>query len=163
MSGPSCALRARTLRPARRSKARARLACQRAVCDGWSKGMGRSYCEPSAHAVAVHVAARAARDDLAALHHEVLVGERARELVILLDEEDRHLAGRGERPDRALDVLDDGRLDAFRRLVEDEELRLHRERSPDGELLLLAAREVAAAPAPHLPQDRKELEHTRRP
>src|SRR5437016_5505679 len=162
MSGPSCALRARTLRPARRSKARARLACQRAVCDGWSKGMGRSYCEPSAHAVAVHVGSRAARDDLAALHHEVLVGERARELVVLLDQQDRHLASRGEGADRALDVLDDGGLDALGGLVEDEELRLHRERAPDGELLLLAARKVAAAPAQHLAEDRKELEHARR-
>src|SRR4029079_17181788 len=102
--------------------------------------------------VLVHVRARAARDELAALHHQVLVRERAREVVVLLDEEDRELAGFRERADRALDVLDDRRLDAFGGLVEDEELRAHGERSPDGELLLLASGEIAAATTQHLAQ-----------
>src|SRR5687768_7431271 len=35
--------------------------------------------------VALHVGALPARHDLAALHHQVLVGERAREVVVLLD------------------------------------------------------------------------------
>ena len=52
----------------------------------------------------------------------------------------------GERADHALDVLDDRRLDAFGRLVEDQQLRLRRQRAADRELLLLAARQVAAAP-----------------
>ena len=103
-------------------------------------------------------APRAARDDLAALHHQVLVGERAREVVVLLDQQDRHLAGRGERADGALDLLDDRGLDALGGLVEDQQARLHRQRAADGELLLLPAREVAAAPAEHLPQHREHLE-----
>src|ERR1700681_2958414 len=120
--------------------------------------MGPSYGEQATHAVLLHVLAVAARDDLAALHDEVLVGERLREIVVLLDEEDRHLAGGRERADDALDVLDDGRLDAFGGLVEDEELRAHGERAPDGELLLLAAGKVAAAPPRHLLQHREHLE-----
>ena len=49
--------------------------------------------------------------------------------------------------DRALDVLDDRRLNALGRLVEDQQPRSHRQRAADRELLLLAAREIAAAPA----------------
>ena len=40
-------------------------------------------------------------------------------------------------------------------------LRLHRERAADRELLLLAARQVAAAPAQHLLQHREHLEDAR--
>src|ERR1700741_549202 len=131
--GPSCSRAASTLRPPRRSKASAsravHLACGRPV----SGGMARSYCQHRAHVVAVHVGAGAARDDLAALHQQVLVGERAREIVVLLNEQDRHLAGGGERADRALDVLDDRGLDAFGRLVEDQQPGPHRERAADGE------------------------------
>ena len=46
--------------------------------------------------------------------------------------------------------VDDVGLDALGRLVEDQELRLERQRAPDGQLLLLAAREIAAAPLEHL-------------
>src|SRR5688572_3105830 len=107
--------------------------------------MSASYCEQALHAFGVHVFAAAARDDLSSLHDEILVRERAREIVVLLDQEDRHLAGLRERTDRVLDVLDDRRLYAFGRLVEHEELRLHRERARDRELLLLPAREIASA------------------
>ena len=48
--------------------------------------------------------------------------------------------------DGAADILDDRRLDAFGRLVEHQQLRPHDQRAADGELLLLAAGEVAAAP-----------------
>src|SRR5690349_16182940 len=95
--------------------------------------------------VALHVGAGAARDDLAALHDEVLVGERAREVVVLLHQQDRHLPRGGERADCALDLLDDRGLDALRGLVEDEQARAHGERAADGKLLLLAAGKVAAA------------------
>src|SRR5258705_13470739 len=90
-----------------------------------------SYRKQPLDAVSLHIRPRAALDDLAALHHQVLVGERAREIVVLLDQQDRHVAARGERADRALDVLDDRGLDALGRLVEDQELRPHRERAAD--------------------------------
>lgn len=47
----------------------------------------------------------------------------------------------------AADVLDDGGLDALGRLVEHERLRPRHQRATDGELLLLATGEIAAAPA----------------
>src|SRR4029077_15247752 len=123
--------------------------------------MARSYRQQTAHAFFVHVRAVPARDDLAALHDEVLVGERAGEFVVLLDQEDRHLAGLGEGADRALDLLDDGRLDALGGLVEDEQLRSRGERAADRELLLLPSREVAAPPSQHLPEHREHLEDPR--
>ena len=44
----------------------------------------------AAHAVGFHVGAAAALHDLAALHHQVAVGELGGEVVVLLDEDDRH-------------------------------------------------------------------------
>ena len=41
-------------------------------------------------------------------------------------------------------------LDPLGRLVEDQQLRIERQRAPHGQLLLLAARQIAAAPAQHL-------------
>ena len=60
--------------------------------------------------------------------------------------------------DGAADVLDDRGLDAFGRLVEEKQPGPGDERPADGELLLLAAGEVAAAPAQHGFQHREELE-----
>ena len=54
--------------------------------------------------------------------------------------------------------LHDVGLNALGRLVEDEQLRFQRQRAADGELLLLPAREIAAAPAQHLLQHREQLE-----
>ena len=56
---------------------------------------------------------------------------------------------RGSRCSSSRDVLDDRRLDAFGRLVEQQHLRIGRQRARDGELLLLAAGEIAAAPSSH--------------
>ena len=60
--------------------------------------------------------------------------------------------------DGAADVLDDRGLDALGRLVEDEQLRPRDQRPGDGELLLLAAGEVAAAAPEHVRQHREEVE-----
>ena len=61
--------------------------------------------------------------------------------------------------DRAADVLDDRGLDALGRLVEDEEFRPRHQGAGDGELLLLAAGEIAAAPAEHVGEHGKEREN----
>ena len=58
---------------------------------------------------------------------------------------------RGETANDALDVLDDRRLDAFGRLVEDQQPRPRHQRARDCQLLLLAAGEVAAAAAAACP------------
>ena len=53
--------------------------------------------------------------------------------------------------DHALDILDDRGLDAFGRLVEDQQARPRHQRAGDRQLLLLAAGEIAAAPAAACP------------
>src|SRR4051812_23434527 len=156
-SGPSKRFPERTVLPSSNSKSRPSRASH-----GTAMSMRRSYCEQAAHIVAVHVRAGAAGHDLAALHDEILIGERAREIVVLLDQQDRHVAVRRQRADRPLDVLDDRGLDTLGRLVQDQQLRRRRERASDRELLLLPAREVAASPAQHLLQHRKHLEDARR-
>src|SRR5712671_7086608 len=122
---------------------------------GPPRALRRSYRQQAAHAVLVHVRPGALRDDLAALHDQILVGEGAGEVVVLLDEQDRHVAARRERADGALDVLDDRGLDPLGGLVEDQELGLDRQRAPDRELLLLAAGEVSAAALLHRIENRE--------
>ena len=60
--------------------------------------------------------------------------------------------------ERAADVLDDRRLDALGRLVENEELGTRHQRAADRQLLLLAAGEIAAAPPEHVVENRKQAE-----
>src|SRR5688572_15508756 len=119
-SGPSARRVPSTVLPFLASKPNARLAVHEAA-SGSASCMRESYRQQAAHSVGIHLGAAAARDDLATFHDEVLIGERAREVVILLDQQNRHLARGGERADRALDLLDDRGLDALGRLVEDEE------------------------------------------
>ena len=113
----------------------------------------------TAHGLGIEGLARARHHDLAAVHHGEVVGQLVGEVEILLDQQDRHVAALAQEDDGAADVLDDRGLDAFGRLVEHQELGPHGERAADRELLLLAARQVAAAPAQHRLQHREELEH----
>src|SRR5205814_7204244 len=75
------------------------------------------------------------RDDLAFRHDAELVGQALREVEVLLDEEDTHAVLLAQPADRRFDLEDDRRLDALRRLVEEEEVGLRNERAPDRELL----------------------------
>jgi hypothetical protein len=121
--------------------------------------MVRSTCA-GAHAVGFHVGAAAALHDLAALHHQVLVGQFGGEVVVLLHQHDGHAVAVavGQHADHAADVLDDAGLDAFGGLVQ------HQQRGPaasarrDGQLLLLAAGQVAAAAVHHLLEHGEQLE-----
>src|SRR5205085_11824885 len=97
----------------------------------------------------VHIAPRAAVDDRTALHDGEMIAELAGEVEILLDQHDRDAAEIAQICDGAADVLDDRRLDAFGRLVEQQQTRLHHHGAPDRELLLLAAGQIAPAPAQH--------------
>src|SRR2546428_14188002 len=96
-----------TRRPRKKPKLRRRCWSRRkkAASSRPQRCTADSYRQQALDAVAFHVGAGAARDDLAALHHEGLVGERAREVVVLLDQQDRHLARGGARPDRSLALL----------------------------------------------------------
>src|SRR6056297_1119769 len=94
----------------------------------------------------------------AALQNAEPVAEPPGEAEILLDEDDRHVLLVTQMGDDAADLLDDVGLDALGRFVEKQKLRLRDEGAGDGELLLLAAREVAAAAGEEVLQDREELE-----
>src|SRR6202140_1794221 len=97
----------------------------------------------------IHLGARARENDLAAIHHREGFGEFVDEVEILLDQEDGDVALVAEPCDGTADILDDRRLDTLGRLVEDEEARPGDEGAGDGELLLLAAGEIAAATPEH--------------
>ena len=51
--------------------------------------------------------------DFAARHDDVVIGQRLREIVVLLDQQDGHFAAFGQRCDHVADVLDDRRLYAL--------------------------------------------------
>jgi hypothetical protein len=62
----------------------------------------------------------------------------------------------------AADVLDDAGLDAFGGLVQHQQARAGGQRAADGQLLLLAAGQVATAAADHLLEHGEQLEDLRR-
>src|SRR6267143_6217065 len=156
-SGPSECFSVKTLLWFLHEKPSERSAFQGAR-NGSATRIRKSYRQQALHAVAFHVGAAPARDDFTALHDQILVGKRAREVVVLLDQEDRHVARCGERADCALDVLDDRGLDAFGRLIEDQQARREGERPADRQLLLLPAGEVAATPREHRLEHREHVE-----
>src|SRR6185503_11021167 len=80
------------------------------------------------------------------------------EVEILLDKHDGHRPLVAKIGDGPADILDDRGLDPLRRLIEDKERRARHESAADRQLLLLAAREIAAAPAEHVLENRKQGE-----
>jgi hypothetical protein len=97
-------------------------------------------------------------NDFAALHQVDAVGEAERGSQVLLDQQHGNPASRDIR-NLVADLRDQLRHDAFGRLVEDDELRLHHEAARDRQHLLLAAREGAGSlPQPFL-EARKAREH----
>ena len=88
--------------------------------------------------------------------------KRARERQLLLDQQDGDVALLAQALDDVADLLHDVGLDALGRLVEKSSFGSQRQRAADRELLLLAAREVAAAAVQHLLQHREQLEDVAR-
>src|SRR5882724_11317589 len=88
-------------------------------------------------------------DDLTPVHHMDRVGKLMSKIEILLDQENAHLAALAQITDGAADILDDGRLYPFSRLIEYDDLWPRDQGAGDRQLLLLAAGEVAAAPPEH--------------
>src|SRR3984957_6414852 len=93
------------------------------------------------------------------VHDSKIVAELAGKVEILFDQNDRDVAKAAKIRNRAPDVLDDRRLNALGRLVEQQQFRPHHQRTPDGNLLLLAAGQIAATAAEHRLQHRKQREH----
>src|SRR5690606_38809744 len=91
----------------------------------------------------------ASGDDPALVHDSKAVAEAAHERQLLLDDEHGQPELAVQLANHVADLGDDARLDAFGRLVEEQEARLEHERARDREPLLLSAGEIAAAPLQH--------------
>ena len=63
------------------------------------------------------------------IHDREVICEFLAEIEILLDEQDAHSPFAAQKADRVADLVDDVRLNAFGRLVEDEQLRLGEQRA----------------------------------
>src|SRR5262249_60480909 len=93
--------------------------------------------------------AEAEKHSAAAVRAGKKAPEPARKMKLLRDQHSRDLPAVTQVRDSAADILYDRRLDALGRLIEQQQPRPHQERTPNGELLLLPAGEIAAAPAHH--------------
>src|SRR5207302_6381122 len=125
---------------------------------GESREPPRSDAQQRAHRVDVERLPLALQGHDTLIHDIESITDRARELKILLDQQDRPAALLPDPPQHVGDLDDDGRLDALGRLVEEQERRVGDQRPRDRELLLLAAGEIAAALAEHRAESRKERE-----
>ena len=75
----------------------------------------------------------------ALVHHIAALGHRHDHVEVLLDEQDGGAELLVDLQHDPRDILDDGGLNAFRWLVEQQEIRVADQRSSDRELLLLSA------------------------
>ena len=90
------------------------------------------------------------------LHEKEPLGDAPGERQLLLDQEDRDLLLGIEPANHFPELVDDARLNALGRLVEQHALWLQGEGTTDGELLLLPAGQVTATAAHHRAQDGEE-------
>src|SRR3954454_16677646 len=115
--------------------------------------------KPASYIRFVEFLAPAFGDDCAAVHYGDAVRQITREVEILLDEQNGQPAALAQQANDPRDFLDDARLDALGRLVEHKQARPRDQRAGDRKLLLLSARQIAAAPPQHRPQHRKHFEN----
>src|SRR6266481_1408358 len=124
----------------------------------WLRGIA-SNREVAAHfGDVVELCAIETCDDAALVHHIAALRHGADHVEILLDQNDGHAGLIVELDHDARDVLDDARLNAFGRLIEQNEAGIGDQHAPDRELLLLAAGHGAGTLAPALGKDRKRLD-----
>src|SRR5881409_3064948 len=126
------------------------------LSGGYPTGHGRSSAVGSERQVLLAdrgVLAELARAALVAdvplLEHVDAVGEGEREVHVLLGEQDRQPLGL-EPTDLRLQVIDHWRRQSFRRLVEQQQLRVAHQGPRDRQHLLLAAGEKAPGPIAQL-------------
>ena len=68
-------------------------------------------------------------DDPPTLQHHRVLGQRERDIRVLLDEDDRRPLVGGHAPDRVRELLDDDRREALERFVEEKQAGIGRERA----------------------------------
>src|SRR4051812_36606688 len=95
--------------------------------------------------------------DAAALHHENAVGNVEHEAQHLLADDNAEIADTANVAEQPRDILDDRGLNAFGRLIEQQHFRIARQRPRNRQLLLLSARQIAAAAALEILEDRKKI------
>src|SRR5688500_15870920 len=89
--------------------------------------------------------------NISARNHSALVEDpeftrnAASERQLLFDEQHGEISLFVQTQDDIADLVNDVRLDAFGGLIEDQQAGFEHQRAPDGELLLLAAGQIAAA------------------
>ena len=69
-----------------------------------------------------HVLGGSGKNYLAPIHDREGIGQIAGELKILFDQQDSYVASLGKQADHSFDILDDGWLDAFGRLVQHQQI-----------------------------------------
>src|SRR5260370_31203198 len=134
------------------------LAACAARLTAWSRNRSGSDREELRDGGLVDAVAGIAVDDASILHHQDAVGDFENEAQHLLAHHDGEIAHLADLLEELGDLLDDRRLDAFGRLIEQEDFWIAGERARDRELLLLAARQVAAGAFLALPQHREQAE-----
>src|SRR5580700_1667411 len=97
-------------------------------------------------------------DDAGMLEHIDAVGVRQREGDVLLAKQHRDRGGLAQALQRLGQLLEDDRRQAERRLVEDEQFRLHHQRTRNGQYLLLAAGQRSGGLLLAVAQDREQVE-----
>src|SRR3989454_3646388 len=136
------------------NRARAPNALDRARCACQGGGLSASEVRPANEVVAEQLRRRPAEDDATGLHHVAAVGHPEGKVRVLLDHEHRGTAP----PDVGDDLegrLHQGRCEAERGLVEQDQPRPRHQRAGDREHLLLAARERARHLPPPISEDRE--------
>ncbi|KJL43879.1 hypothetical protein RS82_01255 [Microbacterium trichothecenolyticum] len=123
------------------------------------QGGDRRYGQPHAHRVEVlrtaaqHVIHRAVgRQEAVVVEHHDPVDEAYGGVEVVLDEEDRPVAGCDEFGEGGVHLFDPGGVEIRGRLVEHEERRPHREGARDREPLASAARQAVGVVASAFPQ-----------
>src|SRR5271155_2604133 len=102
------------------------------------------------------------QDDTAVAHHVETIGYPQRLSDILLEQQDGKPVLVGELANRLENVDDDGRCEAERRFVEQQEFRFGHQRDSEAQHPLLAARHRAAELPLAFCQDREKFEHARK-
>src|SRR5690606_7499792 len=114
--------------------------------------------EMTTHLRQIEIAGRSRMLDLAAIHDVDVVGDLATGIEELLDQQNGHALFVAQELQRAADILDDRGLNALGGFIQNQHFGSGDQSAADGQLLLLATREVTAAPAQHRLQHGEEFE-----
>ena len=136
----------------------------RGAAAGHPRSAGRAAHEDRAHQVGAgqQLLGRAVEADLALLHEDRPVGDGEGDVEGLLDEQDRR-AGFVEPADDPEQLLDDGRRQPERELVDEQQRRRHQQRLRQPDHLLLATGQQACRLVEAFSEHGEQVEYLLRP